>query len=173
MEIPPEEYLRREISGMDINSVIDVGTGHGGVFDYWEWERKNPALKVCLDVKYIRPDISKTWHKIKASATNLPFKDESFDLVVSTEIIEHVPVEKHEMAVSEMVRVARKGVYITSTDESAHQGLEYLKFVEFNPFNKYIEIVDENLLRKKGFKILLKDEHRIKAFLHKKEKGEC
>lgn len=168
MEIPPEEYLRREIRGINIKSVIDVGTGHGGVFDYWEWENKNLDFKVCLDIRYIRPDISKSWDKVIASALYLPFGDEAFDLVISSEMIEHIPPKNHRKALSEMIRVAKKGVFITSTDEAGHWGPEYHKMVEFNPFNKYLGIVNEDLLKELGFKILFKDEHRIKAFLHKK-----
>ena len=168
MEISPEEYLRREIRGIPIKSVIDVGTGHGGVFDYWNWEERNLEFKVCLDIRYIRPDISESWHKVIASAVYLPFKDESFDLVMSSEMIEHIDPKYHRQAILEMIRIARKGVFITSTDEAGHWGPEYKRCVEFNPFNKYLGIVDENLLKELGFKILLRDQHRIKAFLHKK-----
>jgi len=37
----PEEYLRGAIRGIEIRSVLDVGTGHSGVFDYWYWQSRN------------------------------------------------------------------------------------------------------------------------------------
>jgi len=161
----PEGFLRKNIKNLKIESVADIGTGHGGIFDYWFWEKQNLKLKVCLDVYYIRPDINESWHKIIASATHLPFKNEVFDLTISCEMIEHVPQHQHEKVLKELKRVSRKAIFITSTDETAHRGEAQKKAEEWNPFNKYLEMVDPELLKKLGFRILLYNGHKVKAFL--------
>ena len=160
----PESYLRNSIKGFEIRSVLDVGVGHGGVFDYHRLEASGLTLKACLDVRYIRPDISKSWHKVIASATNLPFRDGCFDLVQSTEMIEHVTPQRHGQVLSELTRVATKGVYLTSSDITKHRGEPQRRCEEWNPFNIYRGIVDVDLLEKFGFKVLLNNGHRVKAF---------
>lgn len=149
----PEQYLREAIRDIEIRSVLDVGTGHSGVFDYWYWEGMNLEKKVCLDIKYIREDIP-NWEKVIADARNLPFPDNSFDLVMCCEMIEHVPVEDHEKVLTELIRVAKKCVYVTSSGQSAHLGPEQERCEKLNPHQKYIMIVSADLLEKFGFKIL-------------------
>jgi len=48
-----------------------------------------------------------TWHLTAADITALPFAADSFDLVVCSEVLEHVP--DHERAVIEITRVVRPG----------------------------------------------------------------
>ena len=50
---------------------------------------------------------------LQADATQLPFSDSSFDLVYSSECLEHTPYPS--MAVGEMVRVCKKGGYVIIT----------------------------------------------------------
>jgi len=37
----PESYLRDTIKSLEISSVLDEGTGHPGIFDYWFWQSKS------------------------------------------------------------------------------------------------------------------------------------
>jgi len=48
-----------------------------------------------------------TWETIVADITSLPFKDNAFDLVICSEILEHVPHQ--EAAVHEVTRVVKPG----------------------------------------------------------------
>ncbi|MDF1590856.1 MAG: class I SAM-dependent methyltransferase [Desulfobacterales bacterium] len=47
------------------------------------------------------------WDLLAASINRLPFKDNFFDLIVCSEILEHIP--DHRMAVAEVVRVLKPG----------------------------------------------------------------
>jgi len=163
--LTPEYYLMNSIKDVKITSVLDVGVGHSGVFNYWYWQSQKLTLKACLDVCYIRPDIDGSWHKVIASATNLPFKDSCFDLAQSTEMIEHVSPKRHVEVLSELIRVAAKAVFLTSSDITAHLGDGQRKAEEKNPFQKYLGIVDIKLLKNFRFRILLHNGHKIKAFL--------
>jgi len=48
-----------------------------------------------------------TWHLAAADITRLPFADEYFDLVICSEVLEHIP--DHQRAVAEAVRVLKPG----------------------------------------------------------------
>lgn len=49
----------------------------------------------------------------QADGTALPFEDGSFDLVVATDVLEHVPADKRAALLSEAYRVAKMGAVIT------------------------------------------------------------
>jgi len=164
---PPEQYLRDALGGIDVRSLLDVGTGHSGVFDFARWESAGLERKACLDIAYIRPDTPKTWVRIYATAERLPFKDSSWDLVQSTEMIEHIDPERHKEVLSELIRVASKGVFVTSTDETGHTGEPQRRAEELNPHQAYRGIVEAKLLEEMGFQILQKSQHQVKAFLFK------
>ncbi len=76
----PEAYLEDSLKGIQVSSVLDVGTGPPGVFHYHWWQSKPLDLKVCLDIRQIRKDVV-GWEKMIADAKFLPFKDRSFDHV--------------------------------------------------------------------------------------------
>ena len=45
------------------------------------------------------------WATLSSDVTDLPFPDNAFDLVICSEVLEHIP--DHEKAVSELIRVLR------------------------------------------------------------------
>lgn len=49
---------------------------------------------------------------IVADATNLPFPDQSFDVVVSLDVLEHIPAPLRMRAIAEMSRVSRRAVIL-------------------------------------------------------------
>lgn len=150
----PESYLHDVLLGNE-KSVLDVGTGHGGVFDFWNWEAKALEWKGCVDIHSFRRDIPSSWFKVKADGRHLPFVDNAFDVVQSTEVLEHVPAEKHELFLSELCRVSRRLVFVTTTDETAHLGPDQKKCEEANPFQKFHHFPSASLFKKNGFQILL------------------
>lgn len=49
----------------------------------------------------------------------LPFADGSFDVVVAMEVLEHIPSQARQSAMSEWARVARKGIFFTCPNGDA------------------------------------------------------
>lgn len=93
---------------------LEIGCGLG----YFSLEALNRGAKVTVvDVGKNLVDITKNRVKkgkfIIASASRLPFKDNSYDIVLCTEVIEHV--EDQKKAFNEMFRVLKKGGYLVIT----------------------------------------------------------
>ncbi len=54
-----------------------------------------------------------------ASIAGLPFPDDTFDLVVAIEVLEHIPIELVEPALRELWRVSRHHVFVTVQNTTA------------------------------------------------------
>lgn len=57
------------------------------------------------------------------SVTDMPLEDDSFDLIVCCQVLEHLPFEDFSTALDEMHRVARKKVIMSLPDRTRHFGI--------------------------------------------------
>lgn len=95
-------------------SVLDAGCGPGALM----------ALLDELGVEAHGVDVSPTIHDFAeptvkdritvAGIDDMPFDDNSFELVVSREVLEHIPVRDYLKVVTEFCRVSSKYVYVTT-----------------------------------------------------------
>jgi ubiquinone/menaquinone biosynthesis C-methylase UbiE len=70
----------------DVGSVLDAGSGDGRVIKYL------PKHLRPISIDYFNKSLLRgIGHRIRASAESLPFRDKSFDLVLCTEVFEHLP----------------------------------------------------------------------------------
>lgn len=90
-----------------VTSVLDVGCGDGRItnrlVDHYE--------VVGLDIsqaalQHVRAET------VLGSVDDMPFDDRSFDLVLTTELLEHLPKGVYEMSLEEIKRVTRQWVLI-------------------------------------------------------------
>lgn len=96
--LPVADHLNRTSPAR----VLDVGPGDEGLSRYWG--RQTFGVDVCMPTaKGISPT-----RRICGSATALPFKDGSMDVVVCVDVLEHIPECDRTRVLSEMIRVARK-----------------------------------------------------------------
>ena len=99
----------------EARSVLDAGCGEGFVTRYLA--QQNPALRLTgMDlskeaIAYAQDHFGHLAHFRTGSLYKLPFSDNSFDLVVCSEVLEHL--DDTDRAVSELKRVARRHVLIT------------------------------------------------------------
>ena len=99
----------------DSKSLLDVGCAKG--FMLYDLKLKIPGLKIQgIDIsKYAiensKEDVRK--YLSVANATNLPFPDNSFDVVISINTIHNLDEENCGKALKEISRVSKKNSFIT------------------------------------------------------------
>ena len=100
----------RLIHGMipaETQTILDVGCGNGAI------------ASELLGYHIIGGDRSRTALRhlrcpgVRLSIASLPFKDQSFDMVMSHQVLEHLPGEVLEVAVGELERVARRYLLVS------------------------------------------------------------
>ncbi len=91
----PQEY----------KSILEVGSGALGLSRYTR------AKIIGLDILTSGPHYN-NMTMIGSSAVCLPFKDASFDLVVSVDMLEHIPVDLRAKVIFELIRVCKKDVFL-------------------------------------------------------------
>ncbi len=97
-----------ELIPQDVQTIVDVGCGNGVItnilgqnFKVTGVDRSKKALSFVKTAK------------IQASADNIPLPDNSFDLVFSSELLEHLEKKVFEGTVSEIKRLSKKYIFIT------------------------------------------------------------
>ena len=101
----------------DGERVLDVGCGEGR--HSWEACKRNDCLVYALDIEeenlkkahyalYLmeqQGEIKGKWLLAKGDITSLPFKDASFDKIICSEVLEHIPDDIQ--GIRELVRVLK------------------------------------------------------------------
>jgi ubiquinone/menaquinone biosynthesis C-methylase UbiE len=96
----------REVLVSSPKSILEVGGGDGVLESYI---KRNIA-----DAIYTSVDIAEDLNPdVVAAIDALPFADASFDVVCAFEVLEHIPFEKFEKALGELLRVSKKRVLIS------------------------------------------------------------
>ena len=103
--------------GLEINSLLDIGTADARMLGMLN-DKLRIQNSVGLDYSedLLHTNLKKNLHLIQADADKLPFKNNSFDVIVATAVIEHVP--NPEKMLFECCRVLKKkGIVIITTPD--------------------------------------------------------
>jgi len=118
-------------------TILDCGCGYGS------WARK-VKIEVGVDVWKPYLEVAKkryTLGVIQAHTGYLPLKDKSFDVALTIELIEHLTVEDGFKHLSEVERVARKRVILSTPKGFFDTKLPYpekhMSGWDVNNFNGY------------------------------------
>lgn len=104
-----------EVNRFQPESVLEVGGGLG-VFK---------QTMACFGVPVTVVDIAEDLNPdIVGSVTDLPIKDNSFDVACAFQVLEHLPFENFGPALKELKRVARKAVVISLPDAKTNYGIQ-------------------------------------------------
>ncbi len=105
-------------SSKSVDSILDVGCGEGFTLNRL---KEHGVGKQLEGVEYSKDAIElgrKTYPQIKikqGDIYNLPYEDNTFDLVLCTEVLEHLG--EPEKALKELVRVSKKYLVISVPNE--------------------------------------------------------
>jgi len=106
--IEPDAYLRYQpvIEWLHRNGknakILEIGSGDFGLVSYLKY----PVVRTDIQFNRRSPAAS----RVQANAVKLPFRDKTFDLVFSADLLEHVHPQDRVRIVEESVRVSRKNV---------------------------------------------------------------
>jgi len=112
------KYISSLIDFLDISTILDVGCGTGrGI----KWLLEKHSIKV-IGIEPVQALLEQAIHKnnipkdsiILGSGELLPFEDNSFDAVCELSVLHHVP--KPNVIVSEMMRVAKKAIFLSDSN---------------------------------------------------------
>lgn len=119
-----------EIIKLNPKSVLEVGIGNGFVSKYLK-ERKVNVLTLDIDKK-LNPDIV-------GSVLDVPFPDNSFEVVACYELLEHLKYENINKALSEIFRVSKSYAILSLPDASRVYRL-YVQIPKVGVFKRLIPI---------------------------------
>jgi ubiquinone/menaquinone biosynthesis C-methylase UbiE len=91
-----------------LNSVLDIGCGNG-IFTNLA---VLPGYTVGMDLSPVALAHVSAPH-IQADAAHIPFEENVFDMAVSMEMLEHLPLVAYPIALNEIARVASKYILVT------------------------------------------------------------
>lgn len=105
-----------EARTLDPGNVLEIGMGNGF---FSSMLRKEGKDVVTLDFdRRLSPDVVGT-------VMDMPFSDDSFDVVACFQVLEHLPYEYFASALAEIFRVARRGALISLPDDTPYVQLHF------------------------------------------------
>ncbi|AFZ34376.1 Methyltransferase type 11 [Stanieria cyanosphaera PCC 7437] len=143
-------FLIGLIDYLDVKSILDVGSGTGRAICYIQKYRPDINIVGIEPVEELRrigysKGISQK-NLIYGDATKLQFETAEFDLVCEFGVLHHL--RKPELAVSEMIRVAKKGIFISDINNFGEGSLLSRSIKQMLNFIRLWKIV--NLIKTKG-----------------------
>jgi len=102
---------------LNMKKVLEIGCGLGFLLHELQ-ERNIDAIGIDVSEWAIRHAMYAPWdlHMIVASGANLPFKDKSFDLVFSMDVLEHIPSTLIPQLIADCSRVGRFNLHLISVE---------------------------------------------------------
>lgn len=134
----------------DNKTLLDVGCGKGEPARFIN--RKGRYFAVGLDAfePYLRQCQKDKIHNayIQGDVRQLPFADNSFDLVICLEVLEHLEREDGEKLLKELERVAKRQVILSTPVGKYKQGV-----FDGNPHQEHKYIWNPNEMKQRGYRV--------------------
>jgi len=123
-----------ELKKFDDIRILDLGCGGGReeLAKFGEVTGIDVSFKSLIKAKRIYRKV------IHANINAMPFEDEYFDIVFSTDVLGHIQLEKKDRVLSEVLRVTRKGGFSIHSFECDSESI-FFKWAKTNPdlYQKY------------------------------------
>lgn len=124
--------------------ILDLGSGEGGTSNLFSKNNFLVSLDISLN-RLSRQKDEESFNKINGDAEYLPFKDDSFDLIIMQDVIEHVYQPKK--LINGINRILKKNgnIYLSTPNRFSifnivadpHWGLPLLSLFKRNVIKKY------------------------------------
>jgi len=126
-------FLKRMLKGKK-GLILDIGCGAGKQL----YHQVGPVVGIDICLNGLKK-AKKVYSSVaQADALNLPFRNELFDFIVSTDLIEHIPSPQKDILFAEMFRVLRPGGKMIHEIETLSNNLLYRKALsDMDLFFKY------------------------------------
>jgi len=135
------------------NKILEIGSGLGLLGRAIKDSTRAELSYTGIDLVYqSAKESNKVIASLQASAENLPFADNSFDGIVSTDVLEHIP--HAELAIGEMFRVMKAGskAFIVIADPSEARFTKVPDHIKRSKGDTDTDYWEE-LFSRQGFKI--------------------
>jgi glycosyltransferase involved in cell wall biosynthesis/SAM-dependent methyltransferase len=100
--------LVKSIIPNDVKTLLDAGCGNGAISNYLDAYEVTGVDRSKEALKYFK------YRKVLGSLDDLPFEDNSFDIVICSDVLEHLPDGVFEDTINELKRVSSKYILIIS-----------------------------------------------------------
>jgi len=114
-DFPVNEYKVEKILRYKPKSVLEVGCAHGFIVE------KLNSLGIPawgIDVSKYAVENRAHHNVIEGDVLDIPFKDDYFDFVYSSDMLEHVPEDQVSTAIDEIARVGKRGLLEITYDKT-------------------------------------------------------
>lgn len=188
-EIQKKAKRIAELIPYGVKTILDVGCGNGIITNLLNEKYEVTGLDSSKEaLEHVKAK------KVLSSAAEIPFADNSYDLVLSSEMLEHLTDDELAKVRNEIVRVARKYVMITVPD-SEYLPRSYCKCPNcssifhvwhhlqsfsrsrleslFSPHCKIVHYETLGARQKQWIPLLISLKHALGQWMHPGTKGIC
>ncbi|MCT7641467.1 methyltransferase domain-containing protein, partial [Aliarcobacter butzleri] len=92
----------------DVKTILDAGCGNGAISNYLDGFNITAMDRSHEALKYVKNK------SVEGSLDSLPFEDNSFDLIICSDVLEHLPDDIYKKTIKEFKRVSKKYILIIS-----------------------------------------------------------
>lgn len=124
----------------NINDVIDIGCGEGFVINSLDFP-KITGVDISRNALRIAKEKNPECNFCSGSIYDISFKENSFDLVIATEVLEHL--EKPELALQEIKRISKNYCIISVPNEPYFCAMNFLRGKNLTRFGNDLEHVQK------------------------------
>jgi len=163
------ERLFNQIDLSNVKKVLEIGCGIGVITSYLAGKYRWEIIGIDLDPEQIaraKKDNNENEYLkfFEADATNLSFEDNEFDVVLSFDVLHHIP--DWDKALSEIVRVLKPtGFYLLNDLTLPKFTARIFKYLLNKYMGVYTVIDIENNLKMNRIRIIYKEKPKINILM--------
>lgn len=153
LDIQHAQYIKTFLEENSLLKILDVGCGTGRLVKFLNQKGfKTRGCEPEIAALKIARRINSGKSIKKASATSLPYKANSFDLIISTSVIEHLTKKEIKAFLKEAKRVLKLRGYVFIITPNFSSPFRYIKKEKWFAFSDPTHI---NYFTPKSIKLLL------------------